>query len=87
MLCLVRSFYYTPHAMFSEEFLLALFVLVFVRNFSYTPHASSLMRNNPLAWPVYCDRISLAYLMLVQFVRSFSCTPRASFSEEVFLHS
>ena len=39
MLVLARSFFYTPDASFSEEFL-TLLMLVLVRCFSYTPDAS-----------------------------------------------
>ena len=40
MLFLVRSFSYTPDAMFSEEIFFTLLMLFLVRSFSYTPDDS-----------------------------------------------
>ena len=40
MLVLVTSFFYTPHASFSGQFLLHALCLLLVASFSYTPHAS-----------------------------------------------
>ena len=99
---LLRSFSYTPHALFiREEFLLHswcyfcwgislthLMLCLFVRSFSYTPHAVFIRGEFLLhSWCyVYSWGVSLTLLMLL-LVRSFSYPPHASFSEEFLLHS
>ena len=75
----------TPHAMFSEEFLLTLLMLVLVRSFSYTPDAS-LMINISIG-VLFSGEFLLHTSCWFSLVRSFSYTPRATFSEEFLLYS
>ena len=75
MLVLVRSFSYTPYAMFGEECLR-----------SYTPQASFseefLLHSSGLVW--WGGSLPLRILVLV---KRFSATPEAMFGEEFLLHS
>ena len=75
----------TPHAMFSEEFLLTLLMLVLVRSFSYTPDASLIINISIVV--LFSGEFLLHTSCWFSLVRSFSYTPRASFSEEFLLYS